>query len=128
MNNKGVITRGMVLICLIIMIIIITFCIIFTVSKKKNNNRYKSFENELVIGAQNYYLIKNINIDEGEEKRIDMKELSKNNLIYNDLKEKCNGYVIVSNERDISNDKYNIEYRSYIKCGNKYMTVNYSEY
>ena len=98
------------------------------VGKNKSDDKYKSLENELVTGAQNYFIIKNMDIDEGEEKRINMSELAKNNLIYNDLKDKCNGYVLVSNEKDISTDDYNIEYRAYIKCGNRYMTVNYSEY
>ena len=98
------------------------------VGKNKSDDKYKSFENELVTGAQNYFIIKNMDIDEGEEKRINMSELAKNNLIYNDLKDKCNGYVLVSNEKDISTDDYNIEYSAYIKCGNRYMTVNYSEY
>lgn len=128
MNNRGVITRGMVLLASIILFAVIGTVIAIMVGKNKSDDKYKLFENELVTGAQNYFIIKNMDIDEGEEKRINMSDLAKNNLIYNDLKDKCNGYVLVSNEKDIPTDDYNIEYRAYIKCGNRYMTVNYSEY
>ena len=91
-------------------------------------NKYKDFEKELVTGAQNYYVIKNLDIDEGEEKKITLKTLSSSNLVYSDLKDKCDGYVIITNEEDFSSDKYVLVYNAYIKCGKKYMTANYSEY
>ena len=89
---------------------------------------YKDFEKELVTGAQNYYVIKNLDIDDGEEKKITLKTLSDSNLVYSDLKDKCSGYVIITNEEDFSTEKYKLNYNAYIKCGRKYMTANYSEY
>ena len=88
MNSRGVITRGMVLLASIILFAVIGTVIAIMVGKNKSDDKYKSFENELVTGAQNYFIIKNMDIDEGEEKRINMSELAKNNLIYNDLKDK----------------------------------------
>ena len=73
-------------------------------------------------------VIKNLDIDEGEEKKITLKTLSDSNLVYSDLKDKCDGYVIITNEEDLSSDKYELVYNAYIKCGRKYMTANYSEY
>ena len=128
MNNKGVITRGMAILAALILIIIIGIIIAVNVGKSTNVNKYKDFEKELVTGAQNYYEIKNLDIDEGEEKKISLKTLSDSNLVYNDLKDKCSGYVIITNEEDFSTEKYKLNYNAYIKCGRKYMTANYSEY
>ena len=128
MNNKGVITRGMAILAALILIIIIGIIIAVNVGKSTNVNKYKDFEKELVTGAQNYYEIKNLDIDEGEEKKISLKTLSDSNLVYIDLKDKCSGYVIITNEEDFSTEKYKLNYNAYIKCGRKYMTANYSEY
>ena len=108
--------------------IIIGIIIAVNVGKSTNVNKYKDFEKELVTGAQNYYEIKNLDIDEGEEKKISLKTLSDSNLVYSDLKDKCSGYVIITNEEDFSTEKYKLSYNAYIKCGRKYMTANYSEY
>ena len=128
MNNKGVITRGMAILAALILIIIIGIIIAVNIGKSTNVNKYKDFEKELVTGAQNYYEIKNLDIDEGEEKKISLKTLSDSNLVYSDLKDKCSGYVIITNEEDFSTEKYKLNYNAYIKCGRKYMTANYSEY
>ena len=128
MNNKGVITRGMAILAALILIIIIGIIIAVNGGKSTNVNKYKDFEKELVTGAQNYYEIKNLDIDEGEEKKISLKTLSDSNLVYSDLKDKCSGYVIITNEEDFSTEKYKLNYNAYIKCGRKYMTANYSEY
>lgn len=128
MNNKGVITRGMAILAALILIIIIGIIIAVNIGKSTNVNKYKDFEKELVTGAQNYYEIKNLDIDEGEEKEISLKTLSDSNLVYSDLKDKCSGYVIITNEEDFSTEKYKLNYNAYIKCGRKYMTANYSEY
>ena len=127
-NNKGVITRGMAILAALILIIIIGIIIAVNIGKSTNVNKYKDFEKELVTGAQNYYEIKNLDIDEGEEKKISLKTLSDSNLVYSDLKDKCSGYVIITNEEDFSTEKYKLNYNAYIKCGRKYMTANYSEY
>ena len=128
MNNKGVITRGMAILAALILIIIIGIIIAVNIGKSTNVNKYKDFEKELETGAQNYYEIKNLDIDEGEEKKISLKTLSDSNLVYSDLKDKCSGYVIITNEEDFSTEKYKLNYNAYIKCGRKYMTANYSEY
>ena len=128
MSSKGVITRGMAILAALILIIIIGIIIAVNIGKSTNVNKYKDFEKELVTGAQNYYEIKNLDIDEGEEKKISLKTLSDSNLVYSDLKDKCSGYVIITNEEDFSTEKYKLNYNAYIKCGRKYMTANYSEY
>ena len=62
------------------------------------------------------------------QRKITLKTLLDSNLVYSDLKDKCTGYVIITNEEDFSSDKYELVYNAYIKCGKKYMTANYSEY
>ena len=60
MNNRGVITRGMVLLASIILFAVIGTVIAIMVGKNKSDDKYKLFENELVTGAQNYFIIKNM--------------------------------------------------------------------
>lgn len=128
MEEKNFLTRGKVLLIAIVLIIILIIFISLKVVKNSSLKKYNIFENELAVAAENYYEIKNIEIDEGEEKKVTINQLSKMNLIYNELADKCNGYVIIASEEDISTEEYEIVYRPYIKCGKKYMTANYSEY
>lgn len=128
LNNNGVITRGMVLLAALILVVVITVIIIIKVNTAKSDDKYKEFEEEMVSAAQNYYIIKNVDVEEGEEKRITLKQLVNSNLVYNELKDKCNGYVILSNEKDIATDEYDLVYTAYIECGSRYMSANYSKY
>lgn len=112
----------------IIVIVIVIVVIVIKVAGNNSVTKYKDFEKELSIAAENYYDIKNMSLDDGEEKKISISELKKMNLVYNEYLNKCTGYVIISSEEDISTEEYEITYRPYIKCGNKYMTANYSEY
>ena len=90
--------------------------------------KYNAFEEELEKAAVNYVYMKNIYLDEGEEKKIMLKELFNVYSTDNNLKNKCEGYVIVSSEKNISTKEYETSYNAYIKCSNKYKTPNYSEY
>lgn len=128
MKEKKFLTRGTVLLMIILVVVILIIFISFKIVKNSSVKKYNTFEDELVSAAENYYAIKDIEIDDGEEKKITIKELSKMNLVYNELASKCDGYVIIASEEDISTEEYEIVYRPYIKCGKKYMTANYSEY
>ena len=63
-----------------------------------------------------------------KEIKVTKKTLNDSNLIYNDLKNKCDAYVIISSEKNIATEDYEIMYLPYIKCSWRYMTSNYSEY
>lgn len=128
MQEKKFLTRGKVLLAVFIVIIILIIYFSFKIIHNSSIKKYNLFEDELRVAAENYYIIKDISIDYGEEKNVTIDQLSSMKLIYNELKDKCSGYVIISNEKDIATDKYKITYRPYIKCGKKYMTANYSEY
>ena len=128
MEKTKFLTRGKVLLFGIIILVIIIIFISFKLLKNSSIKRYQAFEDELVIAARNFYEINNIDIDDGEEKRITIKQLSDMNLVFNNLVDKCDGYIIIASEEDISTEEYEIVYRPYIKCGKKYMTANYSEY
>lgn len=128
MNGLKWLTRGrLILITGTILIIIIGF-ITFNVAKNKTIKKYKDFEEEIKIEAKNYFEIKNMDIDDGEEIKISLDKLKKQNLISNELQNKCKGYALVTSDRDIYSDEYEITYSAYIKCGNRYQTPNYSEY
>lgn len=128
MKEKKILTRGMVLLFGIVILFILIIFISFKILKNSSIKKYHAFENELAVAAENYYEIKNVDIDEGEELKITMKQLLNMNLVYNELVNKCSGYVIIDNEENISTEEYEIIYRPYIKCGKKYITANYSEY
>lgn len=128
MKDKFVLTRGKLILIILILLIIVGTIIGISISKNNNIQEYKDFESELESDAENYVIIKEIELDEGEERKITLNSLKKQNLVSNDLQNKCNGYIIVSNEVNLETDEYEFVYNAYIKCGNKYMTNNYSEY
>lgn len=128
MDSLRWLTRGRVILVIGIVFVIIIGIITFNVAKDKKIKKYKEFEEEIKIEAKNYFEIKNMDIDDGEEIKISLDELKKQKLISNELQNKCKGYAIIVSDRDIYNDEYEIQYNAYIKCGNKYQTANYSEY
>ncbi len=127
-EEKYFFTRGKVI--LFAFLLIVLLIVIFSIKGCGNSstNEYKSFEEELKSAAENYFIIVDDVIEDGKEVRISLDRLKGMNLVFNELKNTCSGYVIVSSEKDISTDTYDIYYRPYIKCGNKYITPNYSEY
>jgi 5'-3' exonuclease len=66
-------------------------------------------------------------LEEGEKQKITLKKLIEVNLISEDeeLAQKCNGYVIISNDETELEDVYEINYQPYIKCGKRYISTNY---
>ena len=108
MQEKKFLTRGTVLLIGILIVIILIVFISFKIVKNTSVKKYNTFEDELISAAENYYAIKDIEIDDGEEKKITISELSKMNLVYNELASKCDGYVIIASEEDISTEEYEI--------------------
>lgn len=127
-EEKYFLTRGKAILAGLILIIVIIAVIVVKLGEKNSISKYKDFELELKSAAENYAQIMDIDIDDGEEKRIWMSDILKIYSTDNELKDKCRGYVIMSSEKDISTEEYEIIYRTYIKCSNKYITSNYSEY
>ncbi len=127
-EDKYIFTRGRAILLGIIIISFVTIFVIIKVQKSNASEKYKVYETELKAAAENYVAIKNIRLGDGEEVRVNIENLIKMNLVYNDLKDSCKGYVMVSNEKNIETNVYEIIYRPYIKCGSKYVTTNYSEY
>ena len=87
---------------------------------------YKKFESELVNATKNYYKLNKPNIKEDYELRIDMNTLINQNFLSNDISNECKGYTIIANNKTLEGD-YELEYTAYIKCGDKYVSDNYSE-
>ena len=127
-EEKYFLTRGKAILFGLILIIVLVIILIIKFGAKKQLEEYKSFENEIKAAAENYIAIKNVDIDDGEEIRISKGKLMSSNLIYNELRDKCSFYAVVLSEKNIVTNKYEISFSSYIKCGRKYMTSNYSEY
>ena len=55
-----------------------------------------------------------------------MKTLVSNGYLQDEITNECLGYTEITNYRDLDG-KYNIEYESFIKCGDKYKTEGYEE-
>ena len=127
-EEKYFLTRGKAILFSFILIVVITIFVVIKIVNKNQIQKYKNFETQVKAAGENYYAIKNLDIDYGEELRISKKKIMGLNLIYDELANKCNFYVMVSNEKNIVTGKYEINYLPYIKCGNSYMTSNYSEY
>lgn len=123
---KGI-TRGQAILVGIIIISIFGTIIGLNIANSKTIKSYKNFEKELKVVAKNYKEIKRISVRKDGEKRVSLSALKKQNLITNPLKDKCTGYVIISNEETYP-DEYELVYRSYIKCGSRYKTDAYVEY
>ncbi len=135
MKEKFVLTRGMLI--LIILIILIIIGIVFGIKIVSNNNveKYKEYELELEEETKNYYSIYYLNegkkLKDNEEKKISMKTLIDNQMIFDaqDVVQECKGFVIMTSEQSFEdNDVYEISYKAYIKCGNKYTTPGYESY
>ena len=54
-----------------------------------------------------------------------MKTMIKQNIIANELTNECDGYAIISNAKGLDGE-YELDYTAYIKCGDKYVSDNYS--
>ena len=115
---------------------IILFCLVviaglsiyfgIKISKNKQLSGYKNLEKDMVSAAKEYYKLNKIKIEKGESYKITMEKLVKYNHISNDLTEECTGYTLIENNKTLEGD-YEIEYTAYIKCGNNYISDNYTE-
>lgn len=121
------ITRGQLIVVIFIIICAISVYVGINIEKSNMLKNYRSFENELVKAGKFYYELENLDISKSEERRVTIKSLEKRNLVSNSLKDKCKGYITITNEKNIYTEKYELIYRSYIKCGS-YKTSGYTEY
>lgn len=121
-NKIKSITRGQLLLVIFLLLVVGGIVLGINLASNKSYENYKEFEKELIKDAKNYVEIYDITIDRGGEKVIKLSSLKKNNLVSNDLKDKCHGYVRVDND-DLESDEYT--FYSYIRCGNKYNTSGY---
>ena len=112
-------------------IVVIIGVIVYTIVNIKINNsdsKYKDLEDEIVIASEQYVQINDIIIEDGYEKRINIKKIYNQGLIQNELYSKCKGYVEITSEiKDFEDDEYELVHRAYISCGKKYTTEGYLE-
>ena len=81
MDDLKWLTRGRLILIVGTILVVVIGIIIFNTAKNKNIKKYKEFEEEIKIEAKNYFEIKNMDIDDGEEIRIDLAKLKKQKLI-----------------------------------------------
>lgn len=124
-REKHITRLHIIIFCLVVIAGLITF---FTIKSNINKElvSYKNFEKELVNATKNYYKINKTPIKEGFEVKIKMETLVQQNFLSNDLTNECKGYTIIGNNKTLDGD-YELDYTAYIKCGDKYVSDNYSE-
>lgn len=111
-------------------LVVTAVLVVFVVIKVKIATKdvpYKEYEKILVNSAEVYYNVKDIEIKEGATDVVTAKELINGNFVNTDSKlvDKCDGYVESISQKDYNTGEYNITRKAYIKCGNKYKSVNY---
>ena len=125
-REKHITRLHIILFCLAVIAGLTVFFVIKH-NKEQELANYKNFEKELVTATKNYYKINKSTIKEGYEMRVDLDTLIKQKFISNDLTKECKGYTVIGNNKTLEGD-YELEYVAYIKCGNKYVSDNYSAY
>lgn len=128
MRDRFVLTRGRLILIILLLVIIIGIVIGINAVKNNNKSKYKEFEEQLEAAGETYYINNNLSVKQGEERRVTLSELKKQDLVGNDLKDKCDGYILIKNEKDYVTNEYDLVYEANIKCGKKYTTSTYTEY
>ena len=127
-REKHITRLHIILFFLVLTIGLVTF---FIIKNKIDNSDqiYVEYEKEIVQASKNYYQINDLEIEEGFEKKVNIKKLYESGLLYNeDIIKKCKGYSIIYNEGSFSSDEEVITHTPFIKCGNKYKTRGYEQY
>ena len=103
--------------------LVIAIGIIVLISIKGSGNkkieRYKKLERDLKTATIYYYGNNGITVPEGEMKKITMKTIVENGYLQDDITNECEGYTLISNFRNVDGE-FEIEFGSYIKCGDSY--------
>lgn len=111
---------------IIILVAFIAVIIILNILSKTNTKEdYEKFEENLESAAANYILKNKYELEEGSESNVIISDLKNDNLIMDDLTNKCEGYVLIEAEYDeYGDDDY--DYDAYIACKN-YKTKSYDD-
>ncbi len=121
-NNKIIIIIG----CLILFVAVMGIIIIFNIlHNDRIEDNYEDFEDALEVATERYISLKNYDLSSNISSII-IEDLVKENLINNDLTNKCEGYVLIQKERDYDDYDYEYDYDAYIKCGDKYESKGYN--
>ena len=123
-REKHITRLHIILFFLVIIIGLVLFIVINNLIN--SDEKYVKYESVIKNASKIYYKIYRLNIGEDEEEYINITKLD--GILTDDtVLKKCKGYVLISNELDYQTDKYKINYKPAISCGNKYSSTNYSE-
>ena len=115
---------------IILFALVLTIGIIVIVAVRSGGSkklaRYKKLEKDLKTATVYYFGNKTEEIEKGRREIVNMKTLVSNGYLQDEITNECLGYTEITNYRDLDG-KYNIEYESFIKCGDKYKTEGYEE-
>ena len=125
-REKKITRLHLILAALVVTAVLVVFVVI-KVKIATKDVPYKEYEKILVASADVYYRVKKIDIKDGATDVVTAKELINGNFVNTDSKlvDKCDGYVESISQKDYNTGEYNVTRKAYIKCGNKYKSVNY---
>ena len=112
-------TKIILLIVLLVIIGIIIGSILIHRSNLKKE--YIKLEKQFNNAAPNYLLLEQIELDEDEYRKINIKSILKDKLVINKRADDCSGYVIAENSNEV------IKYNTYLKCKKIYQTTGYGK-
>lgn len=115
-------TKWKIILIIIIFIVIIGIIGMTFLNKSKRIEEYKKLEKQISNQyAPNYLLYEQIELDENEYRKINIKDMIKDDLIPNTIINDCDGYVIAESNNE------SINYKTYLKCKKIYVTPNYGK-
>lgn len=114
-------TKGKIIFLLIILGIGLSFFLISYHKKSTLKKEYIKLENLLTLNAPYYMQLEGIELELGEWREINIKDVFKRGLAKNSYSSDCKGYIIASSDEETEN----IDFQTYIKCGKIYTTMNY---
>ncbi|MBR3117238.1 MAG: hypothetical protein IKF36_05120 [Bacilli bacterium] len=121
------ITRLHIILFFLVVIVLVIVLLSFKNRNSNSDDKYIEFESEIVRATQTYVnKLNKITITNGKETKLDINLLKKSALLQNDLADKCEGYVIINNQKNIDGE-YETTYEAYISCTGGYMTPGYIE-
>ena len=113
-------TKGKIILGIVILIVIAGIVGLIFLNRARLKKEYIKLENQITNqSAPNYLLYEQIELDDDEYRKINIKSMLKDNLITNKRVNDCDGYVIAENNNG------SINYKTYLKCKKIYITEGY---
>ena len=119
MEETKFFTKGKIITFIVVLAIIGIVVGLIFLSRAKSKKEYMRLETKFNNAAPNYLLMEKIELEDGEYKKINIKDILKRKIYTDERANDCSGYVIAENIDG------KINYTTYLKCKNIYITPGY---